>query len=134
MVPESYYGLTLPSGVPDDDYCARVLAAILQAGLDGLDLGGGLCIDYRELPEAVERVILPHFGVAPSPAQRGAMAVAAGHDAKGAPLAPFAPDSAVKQAAADAELRALCEARLAPLRRQLAARTLEQAGSRPSAA
>ncbi|MBS0297041.1 MAG: aspartyl beta-hydroxylase [Proteobacteria bacterium] len=129
LVPESYYGLSLPSGVPDEDYFARVLAAIMEAALDGLELGGGLCVDYRELPEAVETLILPHFGVAPSPAEREAMARVALRDAKGAPQAPFTPDSASKQATADRALRNLCEERLGRLQRRLRA----QAAARTSA-
>jgi len=134
VVPESYYGLSLPDGVPDDDYCARVLAAIMQSALDGLELGGGLCVDYRDLPDAVETLILPHFKVTPSQAERHAMVEAARRDAKGAPHAAFTPDSAEKQAAADAALRALCERRLGALQRRLAAIGREQAPTRPSAA
>jgi hypothetical protein len=112
FVPPSLYGLDLPGGVPDEDYWARVLAVICQGAADGHAQGGGLLVNYRQLPEALAASILPHFGIAPTPEERQAMARAAARDAK-SPSFAFATDSAAKQQAATEAIQAACERHLA---------------------
>lgn len=91
-----------------ETYFAQVLAKICEPALQHVAEGGGLLINYRDLPEAVLSTILPHFGVAPSEADRTAMTAAAQFDAK-APGFAFASDSATKQQAASPAVRAAAE-------------------------
>jgi hypothetical protein len=88
-----------------EDYYAQVLAKICEPVVAHFGQGGGLLVNYRELPQAVFSQILPHFGVASGAAERAAMTAAARFDAK-APGFAFAPDSAAKQQAASAAARA----------------------------
>jgi hypothetical protein len=112
FVPPSLYGLDLPSGVPDEDYWARVLAVICRAAADGHAGGSGLLVNYRQLPDALAASILPHFGIAPTADERRAMAQAALRDAK-APSFGFAADSAAKRQAATEAVQAACARHLA---------------------
>ena len=112
FVPPGHYGLDLPGGVPNEDYWARVLAVICQAAADGHARGGGLLVNYRQLPDALVSSILPHFGIATTTAERHAMAQAAVRDAK-APSFDFAADSATKQLAATQAVQAACARHLA---------------------
>lgn len=86
MVPEivapSLYGIELTDGAPMEDYCARVLGRICEAALDAYASGGGLLVNYSQLPDAVWTRILPHFGIANSDDERAVMARAALFDAK----------------------------------------------------
>jgi hypothetical protein len=112
----------LPSGVlglasnvgdpPDADYFAAALAAICERALAGLASGGGLLVSYSELPDAVARRILPHFGIAPSAGDLAAMALAATADAK-SPGQSFTADSPEKRARATPEGRAAVHGRIA---------------------
>jgi hypothetical protein len=118
FVPPSLYGLNLPGGVPDEDYWGRVLAAIGQAALDGYAGGGGLLVNYAQLPGAVHTQILPHFRVVCSEAERAAMDRTALRDAK-APGFVFTPDSDAKRRTATAAVRAACERRLGEVHARL---------------
>ncbi len=120
LTPPATFGLDLPDGVPNEDYCARVLAAICEGALRHYTGGGGLLIDYRQLPEALFTTILPHFGVAVSEAEADALRHAAMRDAK-APEQAFAPDTVGKQQAATETVRAICEVRLGEVYRRLEA-------------
>lgn len=111
LVPPSTFGIDLPDGVPDEDYCARVLAAVCEGAARHARLGGGRLVNYRQLPEALFTEILPHFGAAASEAELQAMRAAAARDAK-TPEQAFAPDVQDKQRAATATLRAICARRL----------------------
>ncbi|HEV3085072.1 MAG TPA: sigma-70 family RNA polymerase sigma factor [Gemmataceae bacterium] len=88
-----------------DDYRARVLARICEPIPREHALGGGLLVNYRELPTALWSAILPHFGIAATDDERAAMSAAAQYDAK-TPSFEFTPDSAAKQSAATAATRA----------------------------
>ena len=117
MVPKgigpSFYGIERAYGPGTaEDYYAQVLARICEAALaDHREGGGGLLVNYRQLPEALFTAILPHFGVAYSDADRAAMAAAARFDAKN-PGFEFEPDSKAKQQSATAAVRAASERRL----------------------
>jgi hypothetical protein len=101
-----------------EDYIARVLARICEPVVRHHGEGGGLVVDYRELPEALWTKILPHFGVACSEADRAVMMAAARYDAK-TPSLKFAPDAEEKQGAATERTRAAAEAQLGDLHRRL---------------
>ena len=73
VLPPRFYGIDDDGAALDEDYCARVLAAICNAAADNAKLGGGLMIDYRELPAAVMSRIMPHFGIAAGAAERTAI-------------------------------------------------------------
>jgi hypothetical protein len=97
FLPPSFYGIGAES-VPDEDYCARVLAVICRAVIDH-NPRGTLILNYRALPDAVGAVILPHFGISCGEEERERMRQAAQQDAK-SPSVPFASDTAAKQQAA----------------------------------
>jgi hypothetical protein len=106
-----------------EDYYARVLAKVCEPVLrhySGAPEGGGLLVDYRELPSALWTTIMPHFGVPVSDLDRAAMAEAARHDAK-APGFEFAADSNAKQQAATEATRAAADHWLGDLYRRLEA-------------
>jgi hypothetical protein len=120
------YGLD-PTAMPDDEYCARVLALTCEAAAQA-GLGGGLMVNYDELPDAVFTRILPHFGVMLDETSRLAMDDAARRNAK-APHFDFAPDAAAKRAEAKPRLIELAERHLAePYRRLEALRAAQAAG------
>lgn len=87
-----------------DEYTAHVLAHICEAAIDHYALGGGIVVDYASLPEALEAVILPHFGIEPTPDERTAMANATRLDAK-SPYFVFSDDRWQKQREATEALR-----------------------------
>jgi hypothetical protein len=125
LVPPAVFGLALGDGPPDEDYCARVLAAVCEGAVRNHPRGGGRLIDYRQTPEALFTTILPHFGVTVSKAEAAAMRQATVRDAK-APQQAFAPDGEIKRQAATAAVREICERRLGPVYRRLEAmRTAE---------
>jgi hypothetical protein len=104
FLPPGFYGIADADSPSQEDYCARVLAAICQAVLDHHALGGGLVLNYRQLPDAVFTAVLPHFGIACSDEERDAMHRAARQDAK-APGLPFAGDAETKRGAASDVVR-----------------------------
>ena len=113
------------ASLPEVDYLAAALTAICGLALVGQAEGGGLLVNYDELPAAAETRILPHFGVTSSSADAAAMALAARDNAK-APGQRFAPDSAAKRAAATPEAHAAIRGRLeAAYARLEAARALQ---------
>jgi hypothetical protein len=118
LVPPSVFGIDLPDGVPNDDYCARVLAAVCEGAVRHYADGGGRLVNYRQLPQALFTEILPHFGIAVSEAEADLMRTATARDAK-APEQAFTPDVQDKQQAATPALRAICERRLGEVYAQL---------------
>lgn len=112
-----------PLSLSTEDYIARVLNRVTQAAIDHADLGGGLFIDYADLPDAVERRILPHFGIGADPKALAAMRMAATWDAK-TPSFAFAPDAEGKRRSAGDAIRAAVTTHLDEPHRQL--RTLAQ--------
>jgi hypothetical protein len=75
-------GIDDPTARPGLEFAARVLAATCHKAADHAEVGGGIFVDYAELPEAVTARILPHFGVVPDAADRAAIAAAMRRDAK----------------------------------------------------
>lgn len=111
-MPPGFYGIEDAAGLSGADYCALALARICAAALDAPD--GGLFVDYAELPDAVAGRILPHFGLAASPAERRMMDAITGRHAK-------RPESAFDPAASaiGAEVRAAAERHLSAVYRRL---------------
>jgi hypothetical protein len=120
LVPPATFGIDLPSGVPDEDYCARVLAAVCEGALRHYPDGGGRLVDYRDMPEALFTDILQHFGVAVSDRDVMAMRAATARDAKASEQG-FTPDGQGKQLAATPAVRAICQRRLGDAHRRLEA-------------
>lgn len=130
LVTPSIYGIDGPN-IPGPDYTARVLNRICTAAAEALASSRGLAVNYRDLPDAVERLILPHFGLIPDAAERTAMRAVCRFDAK-TPITPFVADSAAKQAAASEKLRALTRRHLADIVRRLDGIAAEQANRQPA--
>jgi len=105
------FGIEDGAAMEGEEYCARVLEKICSAALDYLDLGRALAINYDELPEAVWRKILPHFGIACSEEDEAAMKLAARRNAK-APFEEFVSDTNVKQRQATQGIRAVAQRHL----------------------
>jgi hypothetical protein len=114
MLPGTF-GPELPGLAPShdrpDDYCARVLARICEPIVQQHAQGGGLLVNYRDLPDALWTTILPHCGVVASAEERAAMVKIAKYDAK-TPSFKFTPDVEAKQRAATAATRATASERL----------------------
>jgi hypothetical protein len=85
-----------------------VLARICHAAADHSALGGGLLVNYCELPAGVFTRILPQFGMSSSEKESATINRTASQDAK-APHFAFAADSETKQRQAGDPLRALAE-------------------------
>jgi hypothetical protein len=101
------------------EYYARVLARICEPVLRHLgDGGGGLLVDYRQLPSALWTTILPHFGLACSGPDEAAMAKVARYDAK-TPSFEFAEDGDAKQQAATQPILVAAERWLGDIYRRL---------------
>lgn len=130
-------GIDDPGALPGVDFAARVLAAICHTVADRFgDIGGGLLVDYASLPGALADRILPHFGIAPDPEQRGAIESVLARDAK-QPQRNFDPAERPPRSAAPAEVLAASERHLAPAVERLRALDLAarqdhgNAGERP---
>jgi hypothetical protein len=120
MVPPSLYGIDTVAGVSREEYRARVLGKICGAVVDRFGAGGGLLVNYRELPEALFTRILPHFGIDCDESERAAMRAVAQYDAK-VPGIEFAADTAAKQRNATDRLRTLADLHLGGVYRELEA-------------
>ncbi|MES3101665.1 hypothetical protein [Sphingomonas faeni] len=121
-LPISLFAIPDAERLPADEHAAHMLVRASEAVLDHWRLGGGLLVDYREMPDAIVDRIAPHFGFVPDPVEAAAMRAAATRNAK-VPTKTFIPDTAGKRAAATPELWdaarlvAPVHARLAALRR-----------------
>jgi hypothetical protein len=120
LVAPAFYGLDSSGQTWGDDYGAQVLAAICKAVVSHYPSGGGLLVNYDELPDVVWTRLTPHFGVRLTPAEVDAMAAAASFDAK-APGLRFTPDMAAKRAAATPVIEAAVRRHLVRIYAQLEA-------------
>ena len=111
-LPAGLYEFEGDAEMDGEEYCARVLGQTCAAAVENVALGGGLLVNYRDLPDAVTAQILPHFGVHPEQAELSRMAEAAKYDAK-LPSFEFHGDAKDKQREASAALRALAQEHLA---------------------
>ncbi len=101
------------SGMPLDEYCARVLQRIGESALTHLD-GAARVYNYSQLPDVVSSDVLGHFGVQYASEEIARMREAAQFDAKNPSLL-FADDTAAKKREATVEMRQLAEERLMPM-------------------
>lgn len=124
--------LALPDGdrFEREEFCARVLAAVGEAILTHWRVGGGLLVNYEQLPDAGWSQVAAHFGLAGEPHLRAAMSRATKRDSK-RPGAVFAPDSAAKLEAASAAVRRAVERYLAPIHCRLDALRLGEIDQQP---
>jgi hypothetical protein len=120
LVAPRFYGLDPTGRTWGEGYVAQVLGAICEGALEAYSSGGGLLVNYDELPEAVWTRILSHFGVVPSAAEREEMAAAAAFDAK-SPGSRFTPDVEAKRRATTATIAAEVGRHLAEVYRRLEA-------------
>jgi hypothetical protein len=111
--------MTVPGEIQPDTFAANsedsvlahganVLGQICRSAVDGIAGGGGILINYNEMPDAVPERMLPHFGMAIDAADRAAMQAATQQDVKSKDRT-FVPDSADKRAAATADVWAAVE-------------------------
>ena len=114
------YGIANAAAMLPDEFAARALGSTAAVVVEHIGIGGGLLVNYTELPEAVEARILPHFGIAPDETARGTHAVAAARDAK-TPSASFSSDSEMKRREASPQLRTLAATHMADAHRLLEA-------------
>ncbi len=101
-----------------DDHTAMVLSRFGTAIIDHWDLGGGMVIDYPDIPTAATDTIAAHFGLKLSELDVSLMRSVATRDAK-SPGTRFSSDSIAKQAAAHEAIRLAAGRWLAPLRNKL---------------
>ena len=121
VLPPQIFGFTdAEMSLPDVDYIARVLARTCEAVVNQWQLGGGLAVDYRDLPEAMFTRILPHFGIGPTPEERALLEAASGRDAK-APTTEFKDDSSKKRDEASPATRAAADRHMAEIHARLQA-------------
>jgi hypothetical protein len=124
-MPPSFFGLDPAGYLMDEDYCARVLGVICRAVIDHhemgrQDLGGGLLLNYRQLPDAVCSAIMPHFGMACGEEERQRMRQIAQQDAK-SPTLSFASDTDSKQRDATDKIRRAADRHLGEIYNRLEA-------------
>jgi hypothetical protein len=96
------------SDLSRDEHCARALGAICRAGSQALAAGGGLSLNFRQLPEAVVTTLAQHFGIALSPSDRQRMLEVSQFHAKD-PSRLFNDDSLSKQTEATTAIRDLVD-------------------------
>ncbi len=111
-IPPATFGIAYDPAEPLLPYGARVLGRICEAARAGMTGGGGMLVNYAELPDAVPERMLAHFGIALDAAGEAAMRAASGQDVKKVGQS-FAPDGATKRAEATPELREAVERHLA---------------------
>jgi hypothetical protein len=107
-VPPATFGLDESGEDSTLAYGANVLGRICQAAVEGMPGGGGVLINYNEMPDAVPDRMLRHFGIETDDADRTAMNGATKLDVKSKERS-FTPDSASKRAEATPEVMAVVE-------------------------
>ncbi len=119
-LPPALFGLTEDDGLVPDEYCAGVLQRICEAAVEPYAQGGGLLVNYNELPQAVWSRILPHFGIEAGAEDRAEMAAIAQFDAK-RPGELFSGPSVAGRNSATDRLRATAARRLGEIHARLEA-------------
>ena len=74
------FGIDMADAIPSPDYCSRVMAALCAAAVEGYAAGGGILVNYSELPDAVSGRLLDHFGIEPGADDLAAMTEATRRD------------------------------------------------------
>jgi hypothetical protein len=96
-----------------DAYTARLVATLMNSAIEH-HAGGGLLVEYGDLPDAVCTRVLDHFGLHYGNEDRAAMRTTARIDVKQAGV-PFQQDGQAKRQSASCEIRELAATQLAPL-------------------
>jgi hypothetical protein len=96
-----------------EEYCARVLAALCRAGLKAYRKGGGLLINYKQLPEVMFTSLLPFFDLSCSASDLERMREVTRFDAKN-PALMFTAESAIKKRQTTDAVRKAAEVWLQP--------------------
>lgn len=104
--------------MPTAEYCARMLGAICRTANEGLMAGGGMAVDYTELPDVVWTRVAEHFGIAWTEADVEKMREVVPYHAKN-PSFYFEGDKESKQKSASDEVRSLCATFIEPHYAQL---------------
>jgi hypothetical protein len=112
------FGIADGEAMPQTEYCARVLGRVCGAAEQYLALGGGLPVNYSELPRAATDRIPAHFGLRLSEVALATMQSVAVDQAK-RPGHAFAPDGTMKREAASEELWAAVNTHLRPVYKRL---------------
>lgn len=92
--------------MPPLAYLAAVIKSYCSVAVAELERGGGVAVNYRNLPDAALDAIPRHFGFVPTAQEVEAFKTASGANAK-LPDREFVADSATKQKTADSEMRRL---------------------------
>lgn len=114
------FGIDMADVIPSPDYCSRVMAALCTAAVEGYGAGGGILVNYSELPDAVSGRLLDHFGIEPGADDLAAMTDATRRDVKNSDQS-FQPDAETKQREASPAIREAVGRHLAPVYAQLEA-------------
>jgi hypothetical protein len=114
--PPAWFRLDLSEALamPTEEYIARVLAAICGAALEHSGLGGGMFVNYRDLPDAAWLAVSEHFGARWSSEEVSLMKEAARFDTKN-PGQTFRDDTLAKQGEADEFVREMAETWVRPI-------------------
>ena len=107
-VPPATFGIDEKGQDSTFAYGANVLGRICQAAVEGMPGGGGVLINYNEMPDALPQRMLHHFGIVTDATDRAAMLAASKHDVKSKERI-FTPDGASKRSEATAEELAVVE-------------------------
>lgn len=127
LVPSALFGLDVADQFPLERHCAAVLGKICEAVPEPYSEGGGLLVNYSELPHALWTRILPHFGVATTEADREVMAAAAKYDAK-SPGMFFSQDARMERRKMGLRMQPLAEQYLGEVYRRLELLRLDEIG------
>ena len=106
MLPTSLIDIPGAEGLDGDHYASLVVQQMGEAVLQHWPLGGGLLVNYGEMPQAIVARLAPHCAFVPDARQRAAMAAVAQRDAKD-PGRLFVADSLKKQEDASSYIRSL---------------------------
>ena len=106
--------------MPAEEFVARVLGKMLEAGREGCVNSGGLALHYNELPQALWTSCRNVLGIGGDARSLEALQAAARRDAEN-PHFEFATDSQRKQREASPALRQLVERWAGPAYRALEA-------------
>ena len=112
--------------LPPEEYCARALRRVCEAALNAHAQGGGLLVNYAQLPDAVPGLIADHCGVPLSDEDRATMRHVAQFDAKN-PHFTFQTDTADKRKAATDLIYRMVEEWVSPVFDRL--ESVRQAGA-----
>jgi hypothetical protein len=102
------------AAMSSDRYCALVLEHICRAAIAHMREGGGLLIEYRELPEPALTRVIDHFRLRYGAEEMAAMRARAGFNAK-QPARRYIDESNERRRAVSEEIRSLAANLLAPL-------------------